>query len=80
MENEILTGKNVNEAKKKVTDEEVNKLLKSAQEQLRKEIPVDLTKEEREAIEREKRKSGNWSGSTGKQRIQKSMSWCMRPT
>ena len=57
MENEILTGKNVNEAKKKVTDEEVNKLLKSAQEQLRKEIPVDLTKEEREAIEREKRKA-----------------------
>ena len=57
MENEILTGMNVNEAKKKVTDEEVNKLLKSAQEQLRKEIPVDLTKEEREAIEREKRKA-----------------------
>ena len=57
MENEILTGKNVNEAKKKVTDEEVDKLLKSAQEQLRKEIPVELTKEEREAIEKEKRKA-----------------------
>ena len=57
MENEILTGKNVNEAKKKVTDEEVDKILKSAQAQLRKEIPVELTKEEREEAERKKRKA-----------------------
>ncbi len=49
MENEILTGRNVNEAKKRVTDEEVNKILKSAQEQLNKEIKVELTNGEREA-------------------------------
>ena len=55
MENEILTGKNVNEAKKKVTNEEVDKLLKSAQAQLRKEIPVELTREEREELEKTKR-------------------------
>ena len=43
----FLTGKNVNEAKKKVTDEEVNKLLKDAQKQLKKDINVELTSEER---------------------------------
>ena len=48
MENEILTGKNVNEAKKKVSNEEVDKLLKSAQAQIRKELPVELTREERD--------------------------------
>ena len=47
MADEILTGKNVNEAKKKVTDEEVNKLLKDAQKQLKKDINVELTSEER---------------------------------
>ena len=47
MADEILTGKNVNEAKKKVTDEKVNKLLKDAQKQLNKDINVELTSEER---------------------------------
>ncbi len=54
MENEILTGKNVNEAKKKVSNEEVDKLLKSAQAQVRKEIPVELTREERDELEKTK--------------------------
>ncbi|MBO5470285.1 MAG: alpha/beta hydrolase [Lachnospiraceae bacterium] len=54
MENEILTGKNVNEAKKKVSNEEVDKLLKSAQAQIRKEIPVELTREERDELEKTK--------------------------
>ena len=53
MADEILTGKNVNEAKKKVTDEEVNKLLKDAQKQLKKDINVELTSEEREYKENE---------------------------
>ena len=47
MADEILTGKNVNEAKKKVTDEKVNKLLKDAQKQLNRDINVELTSEER---------------------------------
>ena len=52
MENDILTGKKINEAKNSTTDDEVNAILKSAQEQLDKDMGY-TARLDREKIDRE---------------------------
>ncbi|MGN0153938.1 MAG: alpha/beta fold hydrolase [Lachnospiraceae bacterium] len=54
MENEILTGKSLNEAKEKVTDEELEKILKAAQDQINKPIGEEEKKAAREKAAKEK--------------------------
>ena len=59
MESEILTGRKINEAKKNTTNEAVEELLRSAQEQLNRDMSSNLSRkapvEDRETLERRAR-------------------------